>query len=227
MKKSISIVLISMLLLPGCAWLRNQTKTGYQPNSFERNIPLITTVLRGAGSAASIAATMEQKSDGAFTICMVATSAKTILSSAADVLEKRGAVFPEVRIDFSGCLAENGGPGKNLDAVDVDSKVLDISGELLNSALGLVKHYAQDLKGKDCIAHSLAIASTDYVRSMIDPVIDEMKNPNGEVVVPEQIVDLSRCAAEAAANVEKAVEKPVTPPKEEPEPQPEPEKESE
>ena len=62
---------------------------------------------------------------------------------------------------------------------------------------------------------------------MIDPVIDEMKNPNGEVVVPEQIVDLSPCAAEAAANVEKPVEKPVTPPKEEPEPQPEPEKESE
>lgn len=221
MRHSISVLLVSLLLLQGCAWLHKQTQTGYQPNTFEQNIPLVVAALNGASSAAAIAYIQESRPDGDFTICLVGASVRTVLSTAAEVIEKKGAVFPEVAIDFSGCLAPRG-PGKSLESVINEEEIAKIVGDMLDSALALAEYYAGGIP--NCVDNKMVISSAKWARGLLPVVIEEMTNPDGELTVPSVAVDLAPCAEKAAMPIGDHDMLGRTPTQE---PEPEPPKESE
>jgi hypothetical protein len=145
------------------------------------------------GRVAAMIGRNQALSEKNFAGCVVSDVLASALDSGQDALRGKlseAPTIPAFELDLSECMAVRGDalpPGRE----EIASLVEGISGV----ALAAARHYAVKLKAADCRKAGMVLAVGDYVAGMLEPLVDEITEPDGQFSAGVVAIDLASCEA--------------------------------
>ena len=168
--------------LAGCA-----PKTGTVPKVDHG--ATVVAALNGSAQLADVGGEIARQRDDRVG-CLVGRSLGVALRSSAEAVGARAApVIPGVEVDVGGCL-------------DVGSEVVgrDVGPEVELAVLGalgmaeaILETQAVALRERDCVGVQWGLAALVFARGAVEPVVAEVRRPDGVLAIPTVSVGLEVC----------------------------------
>ena len=158
----------------------------------EDYLPFVVMGLEAASTAA-VFGQAEAKKQGAFGACVTTGVLGTAFSTASDAMIGYASDAPEipaVEVDVSACLefAPDPATGK-----EVSEEVRVLVDSWAGSVLKTTGFYLEKIKDTDCKGYQGGMAAVAYVEGVLDPIVDEIDNPDGKLSLPAVPINLAAC----------------------------------
>lgn len=158
----------------------------------EDYLPYVSMGLEAAGTAASIGHT-EAKMKGAFAACVTTGVLESAFNTASDAVvgaATKAEQIPAVDVDVSVCLEY---APKEPSGQEVSDEVKDLIDSWAGTAIKQAKFFIDKLEATNCKGHKGGLAALAYVEQVLDPIVEEISEPDGKLSLPAVAIDLSAC----------------------------------
>lgn len=158
----------------------------------EDYLPYVSMALEAAGTAASIGQT-EARSKRAFAACVTTGVLESAFNTASDAMigaATKNEQIPAVEVDVSVCLEF---APKEPKGEDVSEEVKGLIDAWTDAAIKQAKFFIDKLEGTNCKGYQGGTAALAYVEQVLDPIVEEISQPDGKLSLPAVPLNLSVC----------------------------------
>lgn len=167
------------------------------PQSDPHAALIAATSLRTAAGLSHVR-TLAAADAGSYAECLVFAGLSTALTVGTDALVAASsggggeAILPDVNLDFSICLplAESVPDGVDVGSLDVQVALV------LAGIQDVVSLYGNTILEADCEAYYWMTSALLYASNAMQPIFDELRDPDGVVIIPAVYPGLSDCTPE-------------------------------
>ncbi len=153
----------------------------------------VATMALEAGATLARLGKAQVMAAGSYPGCVVMEIVSASLSSASEATlagALKTHVLPSVDVDLSGCklLAD-----KKTENSDGAQEVQKIYGLYVHPVLEIVSDRIENSKAISCRNRAIINASFSYADVALEPILEEIANPDGKFEIPQIPLDLSKC----------------------------------
>jgi hypothetical protein len=175
----------ALFLLAGC-------KPTGSVRSPEDYLPYVSMALEAAGTAASFGQAEAIRKRG-FSACVTTGVLESAFDTASDAVvgaATKNEQIPAVDVDVSACLefAPSEANGKEL-----SDEVKDLIDAWASTSVKQARFFVEKLEGADCKGHQGGTAALNYVEQVLEPIVEEISEPDGKLTLPAVPIDLAAC----------------------------------
>lgn len=152
-------------------------------------LPIIAQSLESSAFVSDLVALQYIESDN-WQGCLATRSLSELFRMVADAINQPEVAFPGVSLDLSKCLAIN----DRIDTTFEEDATAGMVIGLVGRALSTVQFFIKRMDDPDqCRSRTIAEATVTYLRDAVEPIVLEISNPDGMLVIPEVVIDYSNC----------------------------------